>query len=104
MRSSLRWRDCRREPDCTRWIRARRVPAFPHLHEDNIRKGFIEDNDYQKLAGASPDLWLRALLEVARTYGWRKRELLNMRVSQVDLKAGTLRLSRAQQRTKTVAK
>jgi len=69
-----------------------RMPVFPKLREDNIRKGFLEDSAYSKLANDCPELWFRTLLELARTYGWRKGELLRMRVKEVDLLARTLRL------------
>lgn len=69
-----------------------RMPAFPHLREDNIRKGFLEDGQYTKLVEHSPGLWFRAMLEVGRTYGWRSSELKTMRVKQVDLSARTIRL------------
>lgn len=69
-----------------------RVPAFPHLAENNARTGFLEDGQYTRLAGACPELWFRALLEVGRTYGWRKSELLTLRVKQVDILARTVRL------------
>jgi len=63
-----------------------RLPAFPRLHENNVRTGFLEDNQYGKLFIAASELWLRAMIGVARIYGWRKRELLNLRIGQVDLK------------------
>lgn len=69
-----------------------RMPAFPHLREDNIRQGFLEDGQYTKLVEHSPGLWFRAMLEVGRTYGWRSNELKTMRVKQVDLLARTIRL------------
>jgi len=69
-----------------------RVPAFPKLGENNVRKGFLEDSAYSRLVKASPELWFRTLLEVGRTYGWRKSELLHMRVTEVDLLVRTLRL------------
>jgi integrase len=69
-----------------------RVPIFPKLREDNIRKGFLEDAAYVRLVDASPELWFRALLELGRTYGWRRGELLRMRVREIDLLARTLRL------------
>lgn len=69
-----------------------RVPIFPKLREDNIRKGFLEDSAYSRLANACPELWFRVLLELGRTYGWRRGELLRMRVREVDLLAKTLRL------------
>lgn len=37
--------------------------------------------------------WWRALLTLAYQFGWRKAELLGLRVSQVDLKARTIRLN-----------
>jgi integrase len=69
-----------------------RVPAFPRLAEDNIRKGFLEDAQYEKLISACSEVWFQALVEVGRTYGWRISELLNMRVQQTDLLTGTIRL------------
>ncbi len=69
--------------------KVRRVPRFPKLQEDNIRTGFLEDTQYAKLQAecAKEGLWLRAMLEVAYTYGWRESELLNMRVKQVEFSA-----------------
>lgn len=69
-----------------------RMPAFPHLREDNIRQGFLEDGQYTKLIEHCPELWFRAMLEVGRTYGWRSNELKTMRIKQVDLLARTIRL------------
>jgi integrase len=68
-----------------------RVPAFPHLREDNVRTGFLEDAQYQKLVEGS-DLWFRAMVEVGRTYGWRISELREMKVAQVNLLSRTIRL------------
>ena len=69
-----------------------RLPAFPRLQENNVRTGFLEDEQYRKLTAAASELWMRAMIELARTYGWRKRELLNLRIRQVDLRARTIRL------------
>lgn len=68
------------------------LPKFPRLTEDNVRKGFLEDAQYQKLIDYCPDVWFRALVEMGRTYGWRISELLKLRVAQIDLKARTIRL------------
>lgn len=64
-----------------------RVPAFPkRLKESAPRKGFIADTEYAKLAANSKNtLWLRALVACAYSFGFRKGELLNLRVRQVDL-------------------
>jgi integrase len=72
--------------------KVRDVPIFPHLKENNVRKGYLEDGQYRKLIEHCSELWFRALVEVGRTYGWRVSELLNMRVSQVDLFSRTIRL------------
>jgi integrase len=69
-----------------------RVPAFPHLAENNARTGFLEDGQYAKLIAACPELWFRAIVEAGRTYGWRIGELLKLRVRQVDVLARTVRL------------
>ena len=70
-----------------------RVPSFPHLTEDNVREGFpsVEQFDRLKAACEAEGLWLRAMLEVAGTYGWRKGSLLKMHVRNADLHRGTLR-------------
>ena len=62
-----------------------RVPTFTFLPENNTRMGFISDPDYNKLVEACSDLWLRTILAIGCTYGWRKQEILKLRVRQVDL-------------------
>ena len=69
-----------------------RLPTFPHLREDSVRQGFLEDGQYTKLVEHSPELWFRAMLELGRTYGWRTSELKMMSVKQVDLFSRTIRL------------
>lgn len=71
-----------------------RVPRFPKLAENNVRTGFLEDSQYRKLVEAVPELWFRAFVEVARTYGWRYSELLGLKVKQLDFVAAqpTIRL------------
>lgn len=68
-----------------------RMPAFPHLRENNVRKGFLEDAKLHALL-ADAELWFRALVECGRTYGWRVSELLNLRVGQVDISQQLIRL------------
>ncbi len=69
-----------------------RIPGFPRLAENNVRKGFLEDAQYELLFGSSSENWFRAIVEVGRTYGWRVGELLSMRTKQVDLISRTIRL------------
>jgi integrase len=68
------------------------VPMFPHLKENNTRTGFIEESDFDLLRGLAPEPWLRLFFEMAFEYGWRKRELLDLRVRQANVTTGTIRL------------
>jgi len=69
------------------------VPPIPRLEENNVRKGFLTDEQYDRLAKecAAEGLWLRAMLAVAYNFGWRKGEL-RLRVEQVNLLERTIRL------------
>lgn len=71
-----------------------RVPPFPkHLPESDAREGFIEVEQYLKLCEhSSKQPWLHALLAVGYSLGFRKGEMLDLRVSQVDLGARSIRL------------
>jgi integrase len=68
-----------------------RMPHFPHLRENNVRKGFLEDSQYTKLV-AGTELWFRTIVECGRTYGWRISELRTMKVGQIDLAQRVIRL------------
>jgi integrase len=68
------------------------VPHFPSLAEDNVRQGFLEDDQFERLLGTCPDLWFQAIVEVGATYGWRIGELLKLRVNQVNIANRTIRL------------
>jgi integrase len=70
------------------------IPAFPRLAERNVRKGFVEDATYRPLADAAAGvgIWMRGMFEVAFTFGWRFSEVLNLRVAQVNVASGTIRL------------
>lgn len=74
--------------------KVRIVPYIPMLKESNVRKGFVEWEQYDRLAGecAQVGLWMRALVEVGSTYGWRHAELAFLRVGQLSLIAGSIRL------------
>jgi integrase len=72
------------------------VPHIPMLKENNVRTGFVEDADFTRLAflaeAPTAQPWLRAFLELAFTFGWRRGELLGLRVRQVNLTTRTIRL------------
>jgi integrase len=61
------------------------VPPMPRLAESAPRRGFVEQQQYQALCEHCPELWFRSLLAVGYTFGFRKGELLAMRVQQIDL-------------------
>lgn len=67
------------------------VPYIPMLKENNVRKGFIEHEDYLALRGELPD-HLKPVLAFAYLSGWRRSEILGLRWSQVDLREGIVRL------------
>jgi integrase len=68
------------------------VPVFPRLKEAAPRAGFVEEPQYRKLASNASELWLRALLATAYAFGFRKSELLDLRVRQLNLIDRTIRL------------
>lgn len=69
-----------------------RIPFLPRLLEENVREGFIEQEQYRALLAALPQ-HLRCLFVVAYHVGNRKGELLNLRRSQVSLTAREIRLT-----------
>jgi integrase len=56
------------------------------------RKGFVEDKEYTLLAKHATDLWLRTFIAIGFSFGWRKSEMLGLRVSNVDLLEGWLEI------------
>jgi integrase len=73
--------------------KVQRIPVFPRrLKEANPRKGFVEDAQYKTLCENCMEPWLRAFLAVAYTFGFRRLELLKLKVRQVDLLERTIRL------------
>lgn len=79
-----------------------RTPHIPHLQEDNVRTGFVEAEQYQKLADqfGRVGLWMRSLFECGYVYGWRISELLNLKVGQVDLVHRIIRLNPGETKNK----
>ena len=82
--------------------KAMRVPQFPaRLKEPAPRSGFLTDEQYDKLQDNCRHHWLKALLCVAYTYGWRRAELVGrpqrnqppMLVKQIDLKNRSIELN-----------
>ncbi len=72
--------------------RISRVPYFPMLREDNVRQGFFEKDEFEKVAAALPV----AVAEVARfayLSGWRKGEILGLTWENVDRASGEVRIA-----------
>jgi len=67
-------------------------PHFPMLREDNVRKGFLEHEEYLSVLSHLPEP-MRPVVTFAYVTGWRiNSEILPMEWRQVDLKAGEVRL------------
>lgn len=65
---------------------------FHRLTESKPRSGFIEQKQYDALVSNCPDLFMRTMLCLGYSFGFRKAELLTLRVSDVDLIAGIIGL------------
>lgn len=66
-----------------------KVPMFPkRLKEARPRQGFVEETQYKTLVTNARDLWLRTFVGLGFNYGFRKSEMLNLRVRDVDLLEG----------------
>jgi len=73
--------------------KVQRVPIFPaRLKEANPRSGFVDDTQYRKLCENCREAWLRAFLAVAYSFGFRSRELLKLKVRQVNMLERTISL------------
>lgn len=68
------------------------IPRFPRLREAAPRSGFTTQKEYDALVPHASELWLRGALAVDYAYGLRRRELLDLRVFQIDLADGIIRL------------
>lgn len=75
------------------------VPFLRALPEPEARKGFIEQEQYERLKREMPD-HIRGLLVLGYHTGMRKGELLALRWDQVDWDAGLIRLDAGQTKAK----
>jgi integrase len=68
-------------------------PKFKKYSDrETIRKGFMEQHEYDAIMALNLPLWLRALACVAYTVGNRRGELSNLRVGQCDFLNRIVRL------------
>lgn len=77
----------------------RRAPKIPKLEEDNVRQGFLEPEQYERLLGFLPQR-LKALFVCAYHVGTRKGELRKIRIDQVDFDANVIRVEKRQTKGK----
>jgi len=74
--------------------RAARLPKIPRLKENNVRKGFLELSQYERLLRECIGVgaWLRGIFETGYTFGWRDAEVTNLRANRIDLVNRCIRL------------
>jgi len=72
--------------------KVRDIPAFPHFKESAPRDGFVQDKEYITLQDHAEELWLKAILAVGYTFGFRRSELLRLKVRQIDWTRRMIRL------------
>jgi len=68
-----------------------RAPTIHLLKEATPRQGFFEEADFRAVRARLPKD-LRVAVTIMYTFGWRLSEVMGLRVADVDLNAGTLRL------------
>lgn len=78
------------------------MPRFTLLPEPDPRSGFTEEQEFRHLISnvAPDDFWLRCLITCGYTFGFRKGEILSLKVSQVDLLNREIRLEPRQTKNK----
>ena len=80
--------------------RLARRPVFPvRLSERGPRQGFFEHVEYEAVRRALPAPY-QDVLDFAYYSGWRKREILDLRWTDVDEAGGVVRLSPARSKTR----
>ena len=68
-----------------------RVPHIPMLKENNVRKGFFEDSEFQALRAVLPT-YLQGFVTLAYKTGLRVSEIEGLVWTQIDLDNGIVRL------------
>ena len=76
-----------------------RAPYIQMLQENNVRKGFLEYEDFLALRNALPG-YLKGFVTFAYTSGWRKTEITSLTWNRVDRKEGFARLEKGETKNK----
>ena len=74
-----------------------KVPHIPKSGEDNVRKGFLEFEGYEKVLDMLP-LSLKCIFVVGYHIGNRKGALLELKWTQVDFENNVIRFAKMQNR------
>jgi integrase len=69
-----------------------KLPYFPSFNADNVRQGFYEPEQTEKIIGELTEV-LAEVVRFVSLAGWRISEVLSLEWSSVDLRAGVLRLA-----------
>lgn len=69
-----------------------KVPYFPSFNADNVRQGFYEAEQTEKIIDKLTEV-LAEVVRFASLAGWRISEILTLQWSSVDLRAGVIRLA-----------
>jgi integrase len=78
-----------------------RVPPFPaRLEENTPRQGFFEHAEYLAIRAGLPAAY-QDVLDFAYFSGWRRREILGLAWSELDVEGGVIRLNPERSKTKT---
>jgi integrase len=65
--------------------KVQRIPSFPErLREAPPRSGFVEREEYERLMAHAGEDWLRCFLAIAYAYGFRKHEILGLRIANIE--------------------
>lgn len=75
-------------------------PKFQKFAENNIRTGFLTDEEFAKLVRASPE-HLQGIVMFAYTTGCRLSEILGLRWDQLDLDGRVIRLHPSETKNRT---
>ena len=76
------------------------MPVFPKKLDENARHGFIEQAEFDKLYSHAEGLWFKTMLLLGYTFGFRRGELLAMKVEQFSSVERTIRLWRGATKNK----